>query len=168
MKKILLLSLFCIIFTETKIGWVEVEHIANQLEDFRLAQVEIEKTQRSWESELNNMKSQLETMYQEYQQQSILMSEEKRKESEAQMMQYQQQIEMFNMQKFGPEGEIYTIVAQLQNPIIQRIRDAIEKVGNEQGYDYILDSQRGGILHALDAHNLNQLVLEELKTDSQE
>ncbi len=36
-------------------------------------------------------------------------------------------------------------------------------MGNERGYDYILDSSRGGIVHALDSHKLDDYVLEELR-----
>ena len=46
------------------------------------------------------------------------------------------------------------------------ILNAIEKVGNERGYDYILDSSRGGIVHALDSHKLDDYVLEELRKGS--
>ena len=73
---------------------------------------------------------------------------------------------MFQMQKLGPDGEIYTFYAQLVTPIEKKILAAIEKVGNEKGYDYILDSSRGGIVHALDSHKLDEYVLEELRKGS--
>ena len=94
------------------------------------------------------------------------MSEERRKEKERELMQYQEQIQMFQMQKMGPEGELYAYYAQLISPIEKKILNAIEKVGNERGYDYILDSSRGGIVHALDSHKLDDYVLEELRKGS--
>lgn len=66
----------------------------------------------------------------------------------------------------GPEGELYSFYAQLIAPIEKKILSAIEKVGNEKGYDYILDSSRGGIVHALDSHKLDEYVLEELRKGS--
>ena len=34
------------------------------------------------------------------------------------------------------------------------------------GNDYILDASRGGIVHALDSHKLDEYVLEELRKDA--
>ena len=75
----------------------------------------------------------------------------------------QKQIELFQMQKLGPEGELYSFYAQLIAPIEKKILDSIAKIGNERGYDYILDSSRGGIVHALDSHKLDEFVLEDLR-----
>ena len=165
MKKIILIAL-SLIFAETNIGWVDSQYIFNQLEESRQAQVELEKKQRSLESEYLDMVSKADSLYKDFEQKSILMSEERRKEKERELMQYQEQIQMFQMQKMGPEGELYAYYAQLISPIEKKILNAIEKVGNERGYDYILDSSRGGIVHALDSHKLDDYVLEELRKGS--
>ena len=168
MKKIILI-LISIPLCNTVIGWVDSQYIFNQLEDARQAQVELEKKQRSLESEYLDMVARADSLYKDFEQKSILMSEDRRKEKERELMEYQEKIQMFQMQKMGPEGELYTYYAQLVSPIEKRILAAIEKVGNEKGYDYILDSSRGGIVHALDSHKLDEFVLEELrKGDSQD
>lgn len=168
MKRIILI-LISIPLCNTVIGWVDSQYIFNQLEDARQAQVELEKKQRSLESEYLDMVARADSLYKDFEQKSILMSEDRRKEKEKELMGYQEKIQMFQMQKMGPEGELYTYYAQLVSPIEKRILAAIEKVGNEKGYDYILDSSRGGIVHALDSHKLDEFVLEELrKGDSQD
>ncbi len=168
MKIIILMLLVSFSMCDTMIGWVDSQYIFNQLEDARQAQVELEKKQRSLESEYLDMVARADSLYKDFEQKSILMSEERRKEKERELMQYQEQIQMFQMQKMGPEGELYTYYAQLVSPIEKRILNAIEKVGNEKGYDYILDSSRGGIVHALDSHKLDEFVLEELRKESVE
>jgi len=162
MKKIILIIL-SLSFAETNIGWVDSQYIFNQLEEARQEQVELEKKQRSLESEYLDMVSKADSLFKDFEQKSILMSEDRRKEKERELMQYQEQIQMFQMQKMGPEGELYAYYAQLISPIEKKILNAIEKVGNERGYDYILDSSRGGIVHALDSHKLDDYVLEELR-----
>ena len=66
------------------------------------------------------------------------------------------------MQIFGPEGEIYRKQTKLLKPVLTKINEAIEKVGSERSYDLILDAQTGGIVYALESHNLTEDVLEEL------
>ena len=107
-----------------------------------------------------------DSLYKDFEQKSILMSEDRRKEKERELMGYQEKIQMFQMQKMGPEGELYAYYAQLISPIEKKILSAIQKVGNEKGYDYILDSSRAGIVHALDSHKLDDYVLEELRKGS--
>ena len=46
---------------------------------------------------------------------------------------------------------------------IQIIDKAITNVGQRLGYDYIFDAASGGIVYALDAHNLTEDVLDELR-----
>ena len=163
MKKIIILLILSFCFTETNIGWVDSQYIFNQLEETREAQVQIEKKQRSMEADLMNMISKRDSLLKDYQTKAPLMGPEMQKNKENEIVNFEKEIEMFQMQKMGPEGELYTYYAQLIAPIEKKILAAIEKVGNAKGYDYILDSSRGGIVHALDSHKLDEDVLEELR-----
>ena len=51
----------------------------------------------------------------------------------------------------------------LMSPILKVIDKAISNIGKELGYDYIFDAASGGIVYALDAHNLTEDILNELK-----
>ena len=166
MKKILLLFMLSSCFSDTMIGWVDSQYIFNQLDETREAQVELEKKQRSLETELMSMIATGDSLYQAFQKQAPLMGPDMIAQKEQELLEYQQKVEMFQMQKMGPEGELYAFYAQLIAPIEKRIMDAIAKVGNERGYDYILDANRGGIVHALDSHKLDEYVLDELRKGS--
>ena len=164
--KIIILSIMSFCFMETSIGWVDSQYIFNQLEETRDAQIELEKKQRSLEAEFMNMVNKRDSLLQDYQTKAPLMGPEMQKTKENEIVNFEREIEMFQMQKMGPEGELYSFYAQLIAPIEKKILSAIEKVGNEKGYDYILDSSRGGIVHALDSHKLDEYVLEELRKGS--
>ena len=166
MKKIIILLMISFCFTDTNIGWVDSQYIFNQLEETREAQVQIEKRQNKLESDLMDMVSKRDSLIKDYQAKAPLMSPEMQKNKEGEILGFEKEIEMFQMQKMGPEGELYTYYAQLVAPIEKKILAAIEKVGNAKGYDYILDSSRGGIVHALDSHKLDEDVLEELRKGS--
>ena len=72
MKKIILIML-SLIFAETNIGWVDSQYIFNQLEEARQAQVELEKKQRSLESEYLDMVSKADSLFKDFEQKSILL-----------------------------------------------------------------------------------------------
>ena len=83
-------------------------------------------------------------------------------EKENELRQMELSIQKFQMEKFGPEGEIYKLQAQMMKPISDKIQVAIDIVGKEQGYDIILDALSGAIVYALPQHNLTEAVIEEL------
>ena len=79
----------------------------------------------------------------------------------------QTEIQTFQMEKVGPQGEIYRIQDQLMAPIYGKIDDAIQKVGKEEGYDYIFNVVSGGIVYALPQYDVTDLVIQELEKISE-
>ena len=74
------------------------------------------------------------------------------------------ELETFQTKYFSqPNGEIYIYLQQRLAPIDALIQSAIEKVAAEKGYDYILDISQGIVVYKLDAYDLTQLVLSEVK-----
>ena len=156
-------------FSEYKIGWIDSEEIMKNLAEVREIEVELEKKQRQYQTEMVEMKSKLDSLVQDYEVQQFMLTEDRKKAKEQEMMKLQQSLQNYQMEKLGPEGEIYRVQAQLFRPVEAKIREAITKVGNERGYDYILDARTGAIVHALEAHNLTDEVIEILtKASSQE
>ena len=82
-------------------------------------------------------------------------------QKESEIIAMRGRIEQFQLQKFGPQGEIYQLQSQLSAPIFTKVQIAIDAVGKLRGYDLILDAVAGAILYSLDAHNLTDAVIEE-------
>ena len=159
---ILLILLLSFSAAEIKIGYVDSNEIMSKFEEVRQVQVDLEKEQRRLESEFNSLIVQLDSLQQDYERQRLLMSETRRQEKENEIINMKKSAEKFQLNKFGPEGEIYRKQNELLKPVLSKIDDAIQKVGNEQGYDFILDAMSGALLYALDSHNLTEDVMDEL------
>ena len=159
---ILLMLLLSFSAAEIKIGYVDSNEIMSKFEEVRQVQVDLEKEQRRLESEFNSVVTQLDSLQQDYERQRLLMSETRRQEKENEIINMKKSAEEFQLKKFGPEGEIYRKQTELLKPVLSKIDDAIQKVGNEQGYDFILDAMSGALLYALDSHNLTEDVMDEL------
>ena len=159
---ILILVLVSFVLAEIKIGYVDSNEIMNNFEEVRQVQVNLEKEQRRLEGDFNNLVSRLDSLKQDYERQRLLMSETRRNEKENEITNMEQSIQKFQLDKFGPEGEIYRKQNTLLKPVLTKIDAAIKIVGSEQSYDFILDSMSGALLYALDSHNLTEDVLEEL------
>ena len=159
---ILLMLLLSFSAAEIKIGYVDSNEIMSKFEEVRQVQVDLEKEQRRLESEFNSLVTQLDSLQQDYERQRLLMSETRRQEKENEIFNMKKSAEEFQLKKFGPEGEIYRKQNELLKPVLKKIDVAIQKVGDEQGYDFILDAMSGALLYALDSHNLTEDVMDEL------
>ena len=159
---ILTLALASFALADVKIGYVDSNEIMNNFEDFRQIQVDLEKEQRRLESEFNELVFGLDSLKQDYDRQRLLMSDTRRNEKENEIANKEKSVQKFQLDKFGPEGEIYRIQNELLKPVLAKIDAAIQKVGSERGYDFILDAMSGALLYALDSHNLTEDVMDEL------
>ena len=151
------------IFADVKIGYIDSNEIMTKFEEVRQVQVSLEKEQRKLQAEMETLIQQLDSLKQEYDRQRLLMSDSRRQEKEQQLMISEQKIQKFQMDKFGPEGEIYRKQNQLLKPVLAKVDEAIQAVGKRQQYDYIMDAVGGAIVYALDSNNLTEDVIEELR-----
>jgi len=159
---ILLTLLLSLLAADVKIGYVDSNQIMSNFEEVRQVQVNLEKEQRRLENDFNELIAQLDSLQQDYERQRLLMSETRRAEKENEIINLKKTAEEFQLKKFGPEGEIYKKQNELLKPVLKKIDDAIQKVGSDQGYDFILDAMSGALLYALDSHNLTEDVMDAL------
>jgi len=163
-RKLLVLTSVLLSFAlaDLKIGYVDSNEIMNNFDEVRQVQAELEKEQRRLEAEFNELAYSLDSLKQDYDRQRLLMSDSRRTEKENEIVNMEKSVQKYQLDKFGPEGEIYRTQNQLLKPVLAKIDAAIQKVGSEQGYDFILDAMSGALLYALDSHNLTESVMDEL------
>ena len=142
------LILLTFVFADVKIGYIDSNEIMTKFEEVRQVQVSLEKEQRKLQAEMENLIQQLDSLKQEYDRQRLLMSDSRRQEKEQELVRTEQQIQKFQMDKFGPEGEIYRKQNQLLKPVLKKVDEAIQEVGKRQQYDYIMDAVGGAIVYA--------------------
>ena len=159
---ILTLALTSFALADVKIGYVDSNEIMNNFDEVRQVQADLEKEQRRLESEFNELVYSLDSLKQDFDRQRLLMSDTRRNEKENEILNKEKSVQKFQLDKFGPEGEIYKTQNQLLKPVLAKIDVAIQKVGSERGYDFILDAMSGALLYALDSHNLTEDVMDEL------
>ena len=159
---ILTLTLASIALADIKIGYVDSNEIMNNFDEVRQVQADLEKEQRRLESEFNELVYSLDSLKQDFDKQQFLMTDTRRNEKGNEIVNKEKSVQKFQLDKFGPEGEIYRVQNQLLKPVLAKIDAAIQKVGSERGYDFILDAMSGALLYALDSHNLTEDVMDEL------
>ncbi len=148
--------------SQIKIGYVQSERIRTEYEDFRDAEDQLQMDFRKVQFEYQIMVAKLDSLTQDFETQRLMSSPEWRRDKESQISKLQQDIQLFQQQKVGPEGELYKKQAQLEYDILARVKQAVDKVAIDKGYDYVLDGSVS-LLYAKPTHDITDDVLHELR-----
>lgn len=147
-----------------KIGYVHSQKLLTTFQDAIDANKKLEEIDRQWKQEGLEMQKEIERLNEQFETQSLLLSEAKKKEKQQEIQNLYMRIQQFQQEKYNPQnGEIYKKQAELMQPVYDKINDVIKKIGEDEKYDLILDTAAGNILHVSEAvTDLTERVLEEL------
>jgi outer membrane protein len=134
-----------------KIAVVDLNGILENLPAFVKAQDELDKIANEWRQEIANEYDKINSMYNKFQAEQVLMSDEMKKQKEQEIIDKEAQVRELNRQKFGPEGALFSKRQELVQPIQEKVYAAIETYAKERSIDIILDKEAAaGILFVTD------------------
>ncbi|CUU08171.1 periplasmic chaperone for outer membrane proteins Skp [Candidatus Thermokryptus mobilis] len=166
MKRFLLLFVLVLslpLFSQVKVGYVDSETIMKQLPEAQEAQRKIDALVQQWQDELQRMKDEWKSKYDEYERRKLILTDEARAQMERELSELDRKIAEFQMQKFGPDGELYRKQDELIKPVQSKIFNAIKEVALEEGFDFVFDkSGEILLLYANEKYDLTQKVLNKL------
>ncbi|MCB9312852.1 MAG: OmpH family outer membrane protein [Lewinellaceae bacterium] len=132
-----------------KVAVVDINLILESLDDYKSAQTEVDKIAARWRQEIEQEFDKVKGMYNKYQAEQVLMSEEMRQQQEQEILTKEKDIREMQKAKFGPEGELFKKRQELIRPVQDKVYGLIESYANERGYDFIFDkSSSSGIIFA--------------------
>jgi len=147
---------------QSKIRYINSQRILNEYPEAQEIQKKLDEIRAGYEEEYNKMLQDYESLLKEIENQSLLLSPEKKAEKEKQAQDLAMKIEKFRYEKLGPQGEFYKKNMDLTQPLYDKIDQIIQKIGDEEGYDFILDVVQGVVLYAKPEYDITDKVLEEL------
>ena len=150
MKRIILLAvviLFATFAFSQKYAYVDTEYILNNIPVYESAKTQLEDLTKEWKKEIDAKKSAIDQMYQNYQSERILLTEELRAKREDEIMKKEQELKQLQQKYFGESGMLYKKREELIKPIQDDIYNAIKEIATEGNFAVIFDT----------ANNLNML-----------
>jgi len=145
-----------------KFGFVNSLRIRTEYKEFADAQEKFDKDVAMWQAELDSMNGEVDSLESELEKQSLLLSEERRREKENIMKDKKLKYKQYSTEILGPGGKIERRNAELVKPIYDKIMLVLEKIGRGGNYTFIFDSVGGNIAYADKKLDLTDRVLEEL------
>lgn len=145
-----------------KIGYVNDEQIKNDYKAWQQAQEDWELEAKAWEEEALQKQQDLQEFEAEYEKQKLILSEEKKREKEATINVKRKDLDAYTLRIFGPNGEAERKQAQLLQPLLEKITNAIDAVAVDGNYDIIFTLQ-SGLGYIKPTYNVTDKVMKTLE-----
>ncbi|MBC8216044.1 MAG: OmpH family outer membrane protein [Candidatus Marinimicrobia bacterium] len=147
---------------QVKIGYIASERVRTEYEEFKEAESQLQLEFRKVQFEYQDLMIQLDSLKQSYETQRLMSSPDWRAEKEQEIQSLELEIQNFQAQKVGPEGELYQRQAQMEYELLGKVKQAVDRVAIDKGYDFIFDGSVS-LLYGKATFDLTDDVLHELK-----
>ncbi|MGB0788622.1 MAG: OmpH family outer membrane protein [Marinirhabdus sp.] len=167
MKKFKLLILAAVLFVgatgfvnaQSKIAHIDTQALVEAMPEMKAAQSNLEKVQKTYDTELKNMAKELDTRLKQYEQESGNKTDEENTKRVQEVQQMQNNIAAYRQQALK---DLQKKEFDIFQPLLEKARKAIQKVARAQGFQYVVDSATGNGVILADGKDLLGDVKREL------
>jgi outer membrane protein len=146
-----------------KIVYVDSEYIMENIPEYGDAQEELNSLSTKWQNEVKAIYDKVSEMYNKYQTEMLLLSEDQKRAREQAIIDKEQEAKNLQMQYFGSEGQLYQKRNELVQPIQEKVYTAMKEVAQTKNYAFILDLASGtSVLYANEKNDVSDEVLDQL------
>jgi len=167
MKKIILVTavILSTVFVSKaqKFGFIDSEYIMENIPAYTAAQEQLDQLSSQYQKELEAMHAEIEQMYQDFQAESVLLSDDMKRKREDVIISKEKDYKQLQRKYFGPEGDLFKKRQGLVKPIQDDIFNAVQEISTDGSYAVIFDKAGGTTLFFTNPrYDLSDQVLQKL------
>jgi outer membrane protein len=122
-----------------KFALVDMEYVLKNIPAYERANEQLNQVSKKWQAEVEALNTEASTMYKNYQNEVVFLSQEQKKAKQEQIMQKEKEAADLKKKYFGPEGELFKKRESLMSPIQEEIYNAVKEISDLRGYSLVLD-----------------------------
>ncbi len=160
-----LLFSFSLVFgaVAQKYALVDMEYILSNIPAYERASEQLNQISKKWQAEVEAVDNAAKTLYKNYQNELVFLSEQQKKEREETIIAKEREASELRKKYFGPEGELYKKRISLIEPIQEEIYNAVKAIAQQKGFQMVLDrASTSGIIFASPSIDISADVLDKL------
>ena len=165
-KNLLITALLCLFgFTANaqKFALIDMEYILKNIPAYERANEQLNQISKKWQSEVEAMALEAQTLYKNYQSEAVFLSEEQKTKKEEEIVGKEKEAQELKRKYFGPEGELYKKRESLMAPIQDEIYIAVKEISDAKGYTMVIDrASAASIIYASPKIDISNEVLVKL------
>ena len=166
MKKIimmLMMAVMTITANAQKYALIDMEYILKNVPAYERANEQLNQVSKKWQAEVEALNIEASTMYKNYQNEVVFLSQEQKKAKQEAIMNKEKEASELKKKYFGPEGELFKKREALMGPIQEEIYNAVIEVSDLRGYSLVLDrASNSGIIFGSPKIDISNEVLKKL------
>lgn len=167
MKKFLLVCLITLSAALTanaqKYAQLDMEYVLKNIPAYERANEQLNQVSKKWQAEVEALNTEASTMYKNYQNEMVFLSQEQKKARQEAIMKKEKDASDLKRKYFGPEGELFKKRESLMSPIQEEIYTAVKEIAELRGYSLVLDrSSNTGVIYGSPKADISNEVLQKL------
>ena len=146
-----------------KFALLDMEYVLKNIPAYERANEQLNQISKKWQAEVEALNTEAGTMYKNYQNEVVFLSQEQKKAKQEAIMQKEKEAADLKRKYFGPEGELFKKRTALMTPIQEEIYNAVSEIADIRGYQLILDrASDSGIIFGSPKVDISSEVLSRL------
>lgn len=146
-----------------KYALIDMEYILKNVPAYERANEQLNQVSKKWQTEVEALNIEASTMYKNYQNEVVFLSQEQKKAKQEAIMNKEKEASELKKKYFGPEGELFKKREALMGPIQEEIYNAVKEVSDLRGYSLVLDrASNSGIIFGSPKIDISNEVLKKL------
>ena len=146
-----------------KYALIDMEYILKNVPAYERANEQLNQVSKKWQAEVEALNIEASTMYKNYQNEVVFLSQEQKKAKQEAIMNKEKEASELKKKYFGPEGELFKKREALMGPIQEEIYNAVKEVSDLRGYSLDLDrASNSGIIFGSPKIDISNEVLKKL------
>ena len=131
---------------QSKVAHINTQELVESMPEMISAKSELEKLAKTYETDIQAMATELQNKIKQYDAESSTKTDEENGKRLQEVQSMEQSIRQYQGQA---QQDLQKKEIELLKPITEKAKAAILKVGNDQGFNYVLDSSQGqGVIMA--------------------
>ena len=156
----LLISGMVLAQRSVRIGYVDMEYILENVEEYREASAQLETRVGQWKGEMEERQHRIDQLKEDLEAERVLLTDELIDEREEEIAILEKELIDYQQDRFGPRGDLVLQKQRLIQPIQDQVFNEVQKIGANKKYDFIFDKSADVVmLYSEKRHDISDLVL---------
>ena len=146
-----------------RIGYVNMDYILENLDDYKTATEEYELRLNIWKKEISEREGEIENKLKELEIQRPLLTETLYNDFREEIDFEKEQLELYRQKRFGPNGDWVAQEKILIQPIQDEVLAAVQLIAERNRFDYVYDKSSAIVtLYSEKKYDISELVLKSI------
>ena len=146
-----------------RIGYVNMDYILDNLDDYKTATEEYEIRLNMWKKEISEREVEIENKLKELEIQRPLLTETLYNDFREEIDFEKEQLELYRQKRFGPNGDWVAQEKILIQPIQDEVLAAVQLIAERNKFDYVYDKSSAIVtLYSEKKYDISELVLKSI------